>query len=323
MPPFSSDRGAQNKANFLTPSGSHDLHRSLEVKASAIIVAAGSGTRLGSDLPKAFVELCGRSMLSYSLRTIAAVSTIEEAVVTVPSGMESLTRAEVRAAGLEIPVKLTPGGAERQDSVRIALALTSAEAELVVVHDAARPFATPPMFEGALATAARVGGAIAAIPLADTLKSVSDRDTAASHGASSTRGPATSSDGGAPNGGGSTRHRVGTGDALATPRGTATEHDATAGHASGSGHRVIVATVARTALWQAQTPQAFRRDLLIRAHERATRERVIATDDADLVEQLGAAVEVIDGSAFNFKITTAEDLRLAKLIAAALPNRSD
>jgi len=174
--------------------------------------------------------------------------------------MEPRARAEVCAAGLEIPVKLTPGGAERQDSVRIALGLTSAEAELVVVHDAARPFATPAMFEAALATAARVGGAIAAIPLADTLKRVGDQ-------------------------------------------------------------RVIVATVARTALWQAQTPQAFRRALLIRAHERAVIDRVIATDDADLVEQLGATVAVVDGSAFNFKITTPEDLRLAELAVAALLDR--
>ena len=225
------------------------------MKASAIIVAAGSGTRLGFDTPKAFVELNGRSLLSYSLRTIAAVPSIEEAVVTVPAGMESRARAEVKSAGLEIPVKLTPGGAERQDSVRIALGLTSAEAELIIVHDAARPFATPAMFEAALAAAGRAGGAIAAIPLADTLKRV-DR-----------------------------------------------------GHA-------IVATVARAALWQAQTPQAFRRDLLIRAHERAVTERIVATDDADLVEQLGASVEVVDGSALNFKVTTAEDLRLAELVVA-------
>ena len=230
------------------------------MKASAIIVAAGCGTRLGFDLPKAFVELRGHSLLSYSLRTIAAVAAIEEAVITVPPRMESRVRAEVRAANLEIPVKLTPGGAERQDSVRIALGLTSADAELVIVHDAARPFATPAMFEAALAAAERVGGAIAAIALADTLKRVGE-------------------------------------------------------------HRTILATVARAALWQAQTPQAFRRKLLVRAHERAVNDRIVATDDADLVEQLGARVEVVDGSALNFKITTAEDLRLAELAAASTLKR--
>jgi 2-C-methyl-D-erythritol 4-phosphate cytidylyltransferase len=265
------------------------------MKASAVIVAAGSGTRLGFDVPKAFVELYGRSMLSYSLRTIAAVPIIEEAVVSIPPGRESQARADVRAAGLEIPVKLTPGGAERQDSVRIALALSSAEAELVVVHDAARPFATPAMFEVALATAARVGGAIAAIPLADTLKRIGDRHSIGDHR-------------------GAGDHRS-AGDPLSAS-GTSSFNDPR----SVGDHRAIVATIARTRLWQAQTPQAFRRDLLIRAHERAVIDRVIATDDADLVEQLGATVAVVDGSAFNFKITTAEDLRLAELAAAALLN---
>jgi len=234
------------------------------MKASAIIVAAGSGTRLGFEVPKAFVELSGRTLLWYSLRAIGAVTAIEEAIVTVPPAMDGRARAQVlqaREAGLEIPVKLTAGGPERQDSVRIALGLTSAEAELVIVHDAARPFATPPMFAAALEAAERIGAAITATPLADTLKRV--------------------------------------------------------GHRVGEGH-TVVATVARANLWQAQTPQAFRRDLLIRAHERAALERndyIVATDDAALVERLGAAVAVVDGSSLNFKVTTAEDLRLAELIA--------
>jgi 2-C-methyl-D-erythritol 4-phosphate cytidylyltransferase len=230
------------------------------MKASAIIVAAGSGTRLGSNRPKAFVDLRGRPLLAYSLRTIAAVSAIEEAVVTIPEGMQSQARALIREIGLEIPVKLTPGGAERQDSVRIALELTSAEAEMVIVHDAARPFATPAMFEAALAVAQRCGGAIAAIPVADTLKRVA------------------------------------------------------ANPAEG---RAIVGTVARANLWQAQTPQAYRRRLLMQAHQRAVTARIVTTDDSNLVEDLGVEVEIVDGSALNFKITTPEDLYLAELAAAA------
>lgn len=226
------------------------------MKASAIIVAAGSGTRLGHDLPKAFVELGGQTLLGRALRTVGALAEIEEAVVTVPAGMESRARAEVHTSGLEIPVKITAGGVERQDSVRIALGLTSAEAELIAVHDAARPFATPAMYSAVLAAAQRHGGAIVGIPVADTLK-----------------------------------------------------------HADQSG--AIIATVARAALWQAQTPQAFRRALLVRAHERAAAERITATDDADLVERLGATVMTVAGTGLNFKITTAADLRLAELVAAS------
>ncbi|HEX3408765.1 MAG TPA: 2-C-methyl-D-erythritol 4-phosphate cytidylyltransferase [Candidatus Binataceae bacterium] len=226
------------------------------MKSSAIIVAAGSGTRLGSGTPKAFVELGGRSLLWYSLRTIGQVEAIEEAVITVPPGMELQARAQVRAANLEIPVKIVTGGLERQDSVRIALGLTSSEAELVVVHDAARPFATAAMFVEALSAAAGVGGAIVAIPVADTLKRAEQQGT-------------------------------------------------------------IIATVERAGLWQAQTPQAFRRELLKRAHECALLGQIVATDDADLVERLGATVAVVNGSALNFKITTAADLHLAGLIAAS------
>ncbi|MBE3602651.1 2-C-methyl-D-erythritol 4-phosphate cytidylyltransferase [bacterium] len=232
------------------------------MKASAIIVAAGSGVRLGYPTPKAFVPLGGAPLLRYALAAIAQVETIGEAVVTLPPGMESAARAEIRHAGLDLPVKLTPGGAERQDSVRIALELTSALAEVVVIHDAARPFATPASFAAAITAAARAGAAIAAIPLADTLKRVSE-----------------------PN--------------------------------------LIVETVPRANLWLAQTPQAFRRDLLVEAHRRALAAGIVATDDADLVQRLGAAVEVVPGASLNFKITTAQDLAIAAAIVAARADRPE
>jgi 2-C-methyl-D-erythritol 4-phosphate cytidylyltransferase/2-C-methyl-D-erythritol 2,4-cyclodiphosphate synthase len=225
------------------------------MNASAIIVAAGSGVRLGRSEPKAFVKIGGRTMLSYSLRVIASISLIKELVITVPEGFEGAARAEVTATSVRIPVKITCGGAERQDSVRIALGLTSAESDLVVVHDAARPMATATMFEACLEAAARAGGAIAAIPLADTLKRVVDS--------------------------------------------------------------AITETIARAELWQAQTPQAFRRDILVAAHRRAVDQRILATDDADLVERNGIRVEVIEGSTANIKITTPSDLAIVEAIIAA------
>ena len=225
--------------------------------ASAIIVAAGSGVRLGSREPKAFLKLGGRTMLSYSLVTIAQVGSIGEVVLAVPAGFENAARAEVAGAGLGVPVKITPGGSERQDSVRIALGLTSAESELVVVHDAARPLATPAIFAACLDAAARAGGAIAAIAVSDTLKRAAD-------------------------------------DGIA-----------------------IAATVARTGLWQAQTPQAFRRELLVAAHRRSVEHKIAATDDADLVERTGVRVELVEGSTANIKITTPSDLAIVEAIIAA------
>lgn len=205
-------------------------------------------------IPKAFVDLGGHSMLSWSLAAVRAVPSIGELVLTAPAEMQQSMRTEVTATGLEIPVKIVPGGAERQDSVRNALALTSALSELVVVHDAARPFATPRMFDACIDAAVRTGAAIIAAPLADTLK-----------------------------------------------------------RADGI---TISATISRAGLWQAQTPQAFRRDLLLEAHERALRRQIAATDDADLVEQLGVPVEIVEGSALNLKITTPDDLKIASAVAA-------
>jgi 2-C-methyl-D-erythritol 4-phosphate cytidylyltransferase/2-C-methyl-D-erythritol 2,4-cyclodiphosphate synthase len=225
------------------------------VNASAIVVAAGSGVRLGRSEPKAFVKIGGRTMLSYSLRVVASVAAFRELVITVPEGFEGAARAEVTATSVRIPVKITCGGAERQDSVRIALALTSSDSDVVVVHDAARPLATATMFEACLEAASRAGGAIAAIPLADTLKRVVDG--------------------------------------------------------------AIVETIARAGLWQAQTPQAFRRDILVAAHRRAVDQRILATDDADLVERNGIRVEVIEGSTANIKITTPPDLAIAEALVAA------
>lgn len=230
------------------------------MRASAIIVAAGSGVRLAMDMPKAFVPLAGRPLLHYSLRAIRTVEEIDEVVLIVPPGMEAAARAETRDAGLEVPVKVAGGGAERQDSVRIGLALTSVEAEVVVVHDAARPLAPPALFAACVDAARRRGGAIAAIAAADTLKRVDNH--------------------------------------------------------------TIVATVPRTGLWQAQTPQAFHRALLAAAHERAARERWVATDDAELVERCGGTVEIVEGSPANLKITTSADLEIAALVAARRSVRS-
>jgi 2-C-methyl-D-erythritol 4-phosphate cytidylyltransferase len=226
------------------------------MNASAIIVAAGSGSRLGFAEPKAFVALGGRSMLHYSLATIAGVAALREVVIAVPAGMEERARVEAQNAGVSVPTKITAGGLQRQDSVRIALALTSADSEVVVVHDAARPFADRMLFERCLHAAARSGGAIAAIPVADTLKR------------------------------------------------------AEAGR--------ITATVARDGLFQAQTPQAFQRDLLIAAHRRALEQRISATDDADLVEQAGERVEIVEASALNLKITTTSDLAIAEALTTRL-----
>jgi 2-C-methyl-D-erythritol 4-phosphate cytidylyltransferase len=119
-----------------------------------IIPAAGSGERLGSDGPKAFVVVGGRPLLDWSLDALSAVCA--RVVVAVPEGLEE---------GLD----RVRGGRVRSESVRLALA-AAPEASVVVVHDAARPLVTPDLVSECIAALDGVDGAIAAAPMTDTVK---------------------------------------------------------------------------------------------------------------------------------------------------------
>jgi 2-C-methyl-D-erythritol 4-phosphate cytidylyltransferase len=125
--------------------------------AVALLVAAGSGERLGAGRPKAFVELAGRPMLAWSLDALRAAG-ISEIVIALPAGHD----APDGCVGVA-------GGTTRSESVRAALA-AAPPADHVVVHDAARPLVTPEHFRAALAALADADCAIAAAPVTDTVK---------------------------------------------------------------------------------------------------------------------------------------------------------
>jgi 2-C-methyl-D-erythritol 4-phosphate cytidylyltransferase len=127
----------------------------------ALIVAAGSGERLGAGRPKALVELAGRPLLQWSIDALKAVAGIEQIVVALPAGVT----APAGVTGVE-------GGAVRSDSVRKALAAAGA-GETVLVHDAARPLLTPELAGEVIAALVGDPGAdaaIAAVPVTDTIK---------------------------------------------------------------------------------------------------------------------------------------------------------
>src|SRR5919109_2463329 len=132
--------------------------------AVALLVAAGSGERLGAGRPKAFVVLAGRPMLEWSLAAIRAAG-IEHIVVAVPpDGVRPLESTSLKGSDPPIVVR---GGATRSHSVLAALAV--APPGDVVVHDAARPLVTPDHFRAALAALEHADCAIAAAPLTDTV----------------------------------------------------------------------------------------------------------------------------------------------------------
>jgi 2-C-methyl-D-erythritol 4-phosphate cytidylyltransferase len=137
--------------------------------AIALIVAAGSGQRLGADRPKALVELAGRPMLQWSLQALSAMAEIEQIVVALPAGElpECLRSTAGSAAVLGID-----GGATRSQSVLRALAAAE-EGDPILVHDAARPLLTAALARhviAALEADSRADAAIAAAPVTDTIK---------------------------------------------------------------------------------------------------------------------------------------------------------
>ena len=221
--------------------------------AGVIIPAGGTGSRFGHSTPKQFLDLAGTPVLVRTCRAFLELSAIRLVVVAVPAAHREAALALLARhldADAMARLRVTVGGATRQDSVRAGLRMLPADIGLVLVHDAARPLVDRATIERCLDTAHRCGAAIAAVPVADTLKQVD-------------------------------------------PVGR------------------IVHTVDRSSLWQAQTPQGARRNLLERASAEADRTGLVCTDEAALLEAAGMPVQVVEGSGRNLKITRPGDLQVA------------
>ncbi|HET7825647.1 MAG TPA: 2-C-methyl-D-erythritol 4-phosphate cytidylyltransferase [Anaeromyxobacter sp.] len=222
-------------------------------RVTGILAAGGTGQRAGAA--KQWLALGGETVLRRAGRVLAACPLVDEVIAVVPPGEEARGLAEL--AGLGKPALAVGGGAARADSVRNGLA-AAAGAEIVVIHDAARPFATPDLAARVAEAAASDGAALAAVRVTDTVKRAA---------------------GGEP------------------PR--------------------VAETLDREVLWLAQTPQAFRRELLLRAFQAAGPQASLATDECALVERLGAPVTLVPGEPGNFKITGPADVERARALVEA------
>jgi 2-C-methyl-D-erythritol 4-phosphate cytidylyltransferase len=223
-------------------------------RAVAVVVAAGSGTRLGADRPKALLTIGGRSVVAVAVERALASPSIAGVVVAAPPGFEERVR-ESLVPGTGSIVVVT-GGTTRQRSVAAGLNAVDVHAQVVVVHDAARPFASAELFTAVVdAVVAGADAAVPVLPLVDTVKRVRD----------------------------------------------------------GS----IVGTEPRDELVFAQTPQACRIQLLRDGLDKAEESGLDFTDDAGLLEWMGASVRTVAGESGNFKITDAQDLARADEILRA------
>lgn len=145
---------------------------------SAILAAGGLGARLGAGYPKQFLEIRGRSILEWSLTALATHPEVHEVVVALPEGHAEPAPACV-SASWPCAVKVVVGGGRRQDSVSRAFAAVRPTAEVVLVHDAARPFVSSTLVSRMIAAAIEHGAAIPAVAATDTVKvgQVSDGHT--------------------------------------------------------------------------------------------------------------------------------------------------
>ncbi len=221
---------------------------------AALVTAGGIGKRMGSDVPKQYLDLNGIPVLARTLLTFERHPLIDLIVVTVPPGDEDLCRSKIVAPfRIEKVREIVPGGARRQDSVYNGLHRLS-DTDLVAIHDGVRPLVERSVIAATIGAAMNSGAALAGVPVRETVKRKTD-----SH----------------------------------------------------------VETVPRSELWLAHTPQTFQTQLIMDAHRSAEKDGFTGTDDAALIERLGLPVTMVEDSEENIKITTREDLKLARLLLNA------
>jgi 2-C-methyl-D-erythritol 4-phosphate cytidylyltransferase len=135
-----------------------------------IIPAAGSGERLGEDVPKPYLELAGKTILEHTLSRFQEVPGLGEVIVSASDPHLEQTAELLNKLFPDKVTHVVKGGRERQDSIRNALGKISGKTGLIAVHDAVRPFVDPEDIERCIAEASRWGGAVLAVPARDTIK---------------------------------------------------------------------------------------------------------------------------------------------------------
>ena len=233
----------------------------MERKHYVVIMAAGSGTRMGADLPKQFLELDGKAILQKTIEVFLEACPGISVVTVLPDDFIQYWKDYCLKHNFICPQVLVKGGITRFHSVRNALARIP-EGALVAVHDGVRPLITPAKIRELFALAEDCPGVIPVIPCVDTMKVLQ---------------PSESKD---------------------------------------IWKEVPGQTVDRSVLFGAQTPQVFQSEIIKAAYDMAY--DTSFTDDASVVSKYGKSLSYAMGERLNIKITTPEDLILARAVAAAL-----
>lgn len=215
-----------------------------------IVLAAGQGKRMKAGKNKQFIELEGKPVIVHTLSVFEADPWCSEIKLVINEKEKDIFKELLHQYPVQKIKEMVIGGEERQDSVYNGLTSLQS-AEIVLVHDGARPFISQEVIHNLVEKASKEGAAIVGVPVKDTIKRVSKAG-------------------------------------------------------------VVEQTVERSSLWSIQTPQAFRYPILKEAHEKAKTANYLGTDEASLVERIQVPVHIVEGEYENFKLTTPEDLILAK-----------
>jgi 2-C-methyl-D-erythritol 4-phosphate cytidylyltransferase len=218
--------------------------------AAALVLAAGAGKRLGQGR-KGLLTLGKLPLYAWSLRSFLAQPSVGQVIVVVHAADVRAVSSAVARRFKDARVKVVAGGEQRQDSVALGLQALDAHMEVVLVHDAARPFLKASLVKACAMAARHTGGGVACVPVKDSIKHVEEG---------------------------------------------------------------LLTGLPREQLAAAQTPQAFQAHLLREAHAQARAKGLYYTDEAGLCEAAGIPAVAVEAYYENFKITTPEDLLLAKRV---------
>ena len=226
---------------------------------TVIFPAAGVGKRMQAGMNKVFIALGGVPILIRTLLKYSACDEIDQMVVVVADYEVEFVRGMLKKIQGLKPYKVVAGGNERQYSVLNGIqSVSGSDEDVMLVHDAARPFVSNDVIVETIRGGQQYGGAIAGVPAKNTIK-ICDR------------------------------------------------------------MGMVEETPDRSILWEIQTPQGFKRGLLLEANDKALADGFLGTDDASLVERMGHSVYVVKSDYRNIKITTPEDLLIGEAFLKDCP----
>ena len=138
--------------------------------STAVIVAAGKGRRMGTEISKQFLPLCGKEILAHTVEKFEKAACIRDIILVTGGDALQDVRQMAQEYGWKKIISVTEGGKERQDSVFLGLQQVPQDTEIVLIHDGVRPFVTEEILECSIAAAKETGGCVAGVPAKDTIK---------------------------------------------------------------------------------------------------------------------------------------------------------